>query len=120
MPARVLPYFPVSYSTYELTGLATSPRTNYRGSYDPSGGGGGGNFRPGGKHHTAQSGSESSAQCTWYVLIIVHVYKHWEGSTRFRGGGDYLSGYWPLQRRHLYLKGVLIYRGVLTYGEIRY
>ena len=51
------------------------------------GGGGGGNFRPGGKHHTAQSGSESSAHCTWYVLIIVHVYKHWEGSTRFRGGG---------------------------------
>ena len=56
---------------------------------------------------------KSSAHCTSHLLIMVHVYKHW-------GGGNCLSEYWPLQQRHPYLKGVLIYGGVQTCGEIQY
>ena len=31
-------------------------------------------------------------------------------------GGTVFSGHWPLQQSHPYLKGVLSYGGVLTYG----
>ena len=44
-----------------------------------------GEFSTGGKQHAARSWSESSAYCTWYLLIMVHVYKYWEGSTKFGG-----------------------------------
>ena len=70
------------------------------------------------QHKAGPSPVLTLVHCTCYLLVVVHTYKYWGGSTKSWGGGDCLSGYWPLQQRHLYLRGVHIYGGVLTCEEI--